>query len=60
MTRYKFIAVWRVDTKTVYCNIEHTRREMIGDTIRLWDGDMFVGQFDLGFVEVAYFTEARE
>lgn len=60
MTRYKFIAVWRVDTKTVYCNIEHTRRELIGDIIRLWDGDMFVGQFDLGFVDVAYFTEARE
>ena len=60
MTRYKFIAVWRVDTKTIYCNIEHTRRELIGDIIRLWDGDMFVGQFDLGFVEVAYFTEARE
>lgn len=60
MTRYKFIAVWRVDTKTVYCNIEHTRRELIGDIIRLWDGDMFVGQFDLGFVDVAYFTEVRE
>lgn len=60
MTRYKFIAVWRVDTKTVYCNIEHTRRELIGDVVRLWDGDMFVGQFDLGFVDVAYFTEARE
>lgn len=60
MTRYKFIAVWRVDTKTVYCNIEHTRRDLIGDIIRLWDGDMFVGQFDLGFVDVAYFTEARE
>lgn len=60
MTRYKFIAVWRVEGKTVYCNIEHTRRELIGDVIRLWDGDMFVGQFDLGFVDVAYFTEARE
>lgn len=60
MTRYKFIAVWRVEGKTCYCNIEHTRRELIGDIIRLWDGDMFVGQFDLGFVDVAYFTEARE
>lgn len=60
MERYKFIAVWRVDTRTSYCNIEHTRRELVGDIIRLWDGDLFVGQFDLGFVDVAYFTEAKE
>lgn len=45
MQRYKFIAVWHVDTRTSYCNVEHTRRELVGDVIRLYDGDMFVGQF---------------
>lgn len=58
MKRYKFIAVWRVDSKTCWCNIEHTRSEMLGDVIRLWDGDLFVGQFDLGFVDIVYLTEA--
>ena len=59
MTRYKFIAVWRVETRTCYCNVECTRWEILeGEILRLWDGDMFVGQYDLGFVDVAYFTEA--
>lgn len=60
MQRYKFIAVWHVDTRTSYCNVEHTRRELVGNVIRLYDGDMFVGQFDLGFVDIAYVTEAKE
>lgn len=59
MQRLRFIAVWVVDTKRSYCNIECTRYEVLNDAIlRLYDGDMFVGQFDLGFVDVAYFSEA--
>lgn len=59
MKRYKFIAAWAIDTRRVWCNIECTRYELMDDAVlRLWDGDMFVGQFDLGFVDVAYFTEA--
>ena len=59
MKRYKFIAAWVIETRRSYCNIECTRWEMIGDVIRLYDMDLFVGQFDLGFVDVAYFTEVR-
>ena len=59
MRRYKFISVWCVDSRRCYCNIECTRWELIGDTVlRLWDGDLFIGQYDLGYVDVAYFTEA--
>ena len=58
MTRYKFIGVWTVDTKRSYCNIECTRWTKTGAILALWDGDLFVGQFDLGFMDVAYFTEA--
>lgn len=59
MTRYKFVGVWSVDTRRSYCNIECTRWELAGDAIlRLYDGDLFIGQFDLGFMDVAYFTEA--
>lgn len=58
MRRYKFVAVWRLDSKKCYCNIECTRYEIQEDVIiRLFDGDLFVGQFDLGFVDLCYVTE---
>ena len=60
MKRLKFIAVWQIDRKKLWCNIECTRFELIGDILRLWDGDMFAGQFDLADVTIAYFTEAAE
>lgn len=60
MQKYKFIAVWSVEGKKCYCNLECTRREVVGDVLRVYDGDMFVGQFDLGFVDVAYFTRVLE
>lgn len=58
MNKKHFIAVWKVKGNHTYCNIECTRYELENDVLRLWDMDLFVGQFDLGFVELAYFTEA--
>lgn len=57
MTRYRFIGVWRFDGDDRYCNIECTRWELDGAILRVYDGDMFVGLFDMGRLDVAYFSE---
>ncbi len=56
---YKFVGVWSVDMRRSYCNIECSRWTKTGSVLELWDGDVFVGQFDLGFMDVAYFTEVN-
>jgi hypothetical protein len=48
-----------VRRKDWYCNLPATRMEKDGAIITVYYGEEFIGQFDLGYVDVLYKTEVN-
>lgn len=43
-----------------FCNIPITHIEKDGSVVTAWNGEEFVGMFDLGAVDALYVSEMRE